>query len=227
MYRERPSRVPGGIVWSSSRPIGEVARVLPDGCIDLLWDGQCVRIAGPDTHAHVFSSDRPTSMTGLRFAPGDAPRVLGLPALELKNERVPLDAVWAPDEVRRITELLLTSTTPMHILEHVALARCPTPDEDTALIAEVVALANAGCNSTVIAQRVGLSTRQLQRRSRVAFGYGAKTLGRILRMQRALDLIRRGERAADSAARAGYADQSHLSRDVRELAGVPLTHLMG
>jgi AraC-like DNA-binding protein len=58
------------------------------------------------------------------------------------------------------------------------------------------------------------------------FGYGAKTLGRVLRMQRALALARGGVRPADAAARAGYADQSHLARDVKEMAGVPLGALI-
>jgi AraC-like DNA-binding protein len=79
----------------------------------------------------------------------------------------------------------------------------------------------------MIADRIGLSTRQLQRRSTAAFGYGAKTLNRILRMQQALELVRRGVRPADSAARTGYADQSHLSRDVKGMAGVSITELMG
>jgi hypothetical protein len=37
--------------------------------------------------------------------------------------------------------------------------------------------------------------------------------------------VRTGTRAADSAARSGYADQAHLARDVKDLAGVPLTAL--
>lgn len=226
MYREQPSRVPGGVVWTASRAPGATARVLPDGCMDLLWDGQSIRIAGPDTHAQVFTVDRPSATTGLRFAPGFAPRLLGLPADELTNQRIPLDAVWAAGEVRRITDLLAASPTPGRTLEAIALGHCPRPDDDAALIDDVVQLAGAGCTSTAIAQRVGLSTRQLQRRSTVAFGYGAKTLSRILRMQRALAFIRGGERAVDSAVRAGYADQSHLARDVRELAGVPVTQLM-
>jgi len=69
-------------------------------------------------------------------------------------------------------------------------------------------------------------SRQLQRRSAAAFGYGTKTLSRILRMQRALAFIREGTRAVDSAVRVGYADQSHLSRDVKDLAGVPISQLM-
>jgi AraC-like DNA-binding protein len=60
----------------------------------------------------------------------------------------------------------------------------------------------------------------------VAFGYGAKTLARILRMSRALDLARQGVPPAVVAADTGYADQSHLSREVRALAGVPLGNLL-
>jgi AraC-like DNA-binding protein len=225
MYRERPSRVPGGVVWSASRATGDETRVLPDGCIDLLWDGRSLKVAGPDTQAHLFRAERGASMTGLRFAPGFAPRLLGLPADELTNQRVPLDAVWDPSEVRRITDDLAASLTPARALEDVALRHCPPADDDAALIDEVVALANAGCTSAAIARRVGFSTRQLQRRSAVAFGYGAKTLSRILRMQQALAFIRGGDRAVDSAVRAGYADQSHLSREVKDLAGVPLSQL--
>jgi AraC-like DNA-binding protein len=59
-----------------------------------------------------------------------------------------------------------------------------------------------------------------------AFGYGTKMLHRILRMHHALALIRQGARPAEGAARAGYADQPHLSREIRDMAGVPLSELM-
>jgi AraC-like DNA-binding protein len=226
MYRERSSRVPGGFVWSSVS-IGDEVRVLPDGCIDLLWDGQTVSIAGPDTHAQCYVGAAGSTMTGLRFAPGYAPRVLGVPADELTDDRVPLTAVWDPVRVRRITDAVAAAPCAGDALELVALACCAEPDEDSAMVEHVAALAAAGCTSVVIADRIGLSPRQLQRRSRAAFGYGAKTLSRILRMQQALARIRRGDRFADSAARAGYADQSHLAREVKDLAGVTLSQLTG
>lgn len=44
-------------------------------------------------------------------------------------------------------------------------------------------------------------------------------LRRVLRLRRAVDLLRAGVAPAEVAARAGYADQPHLSREVRALAG--------
>jgi AraC-like DNA-binding protein len=225
MYSERASRVPGGFVWSSVSTGGE-KRVLPDGCMDLLWDGREITIAGADTRAQVFSAPAGSAMTGLRFAPGYAPRVLGVPADAFTDQHVPLDAIWSPTRVREVTDTVAASTDPGVALETVTFETVAEPDVDAALVNEIAALARAGHNSTTIADRVGFSTRQLQRRSTAAFGYGAKTLARVLRMQRALALARRGTRPADSAARAGYADQSHLARDVKELAGVPLGALL-
>ncbi|HEY7482847.1 MAG TPA: helix-turn-helix domain-containing protein [Streptosporangiaceae bacterium] len=77
------------------------------------------------------------------------------------------------------------------------------------------------------ATRLGISERQLRRRSLAVFGYGPKTLQRVLRFQRALTLARAGGSLAAVAYDTGYADQAHLAHDVRDLAGVPLTDLLG
>ncbi len=45
-------------------------------------------------------------------------------------------------------------------------------------------------------------------------------------MNRALELARTGMELGDVAATAGYADQPHLARDVKQLAGVPVTALV-
>lgn len=67
---------------------------------------------------------------------------------------------------------------------------------------------------------LSMSERTLRRRFHSAFGYGPKTLDRILRFQRYLDITRRdaGSSAARRALAAGYADQAHLVRECRRLA---------
>lgn len=87
------------------------------------------------------------------------------------------------------------------------------------LVTRAAALLRAGRGVAAVAGAVGLGERQLHRRSLDAFGYGPRTLGRILRLQRALALTRRGLAQAEVAAAAGYADQAHYTREVRALAG--------
>ena len=53
------------------------ALVLPDACIDLLWDGARLSIAGPDTHALYARIAPGGRVQGLRFAPAIAARWLG------------------------------------------------------------------------------------------------------------------------------------------------------
>ena len=224
-YRERPSRVPGAVVWTGVSGPGE-KRVLPDGCMDLIWNGTDVLIAGPDTHAQVFASATTTTMSGLRFAPGFGPRVIGLPAHALTDLRVPLDAAWSPDATRRITDDLATSDSPGRVLEDAALRIAGSSDRESLLVENVVARARRGDSVATIATAVGWSTRHLQRRCRHAFGYGAKTLERILRMGRAVELAYDGMSFAATAARSGYADQAHLAREVKDLAGVSLGQLV-
>ncbi len=89
-----------------------------------------------------------------------------------------------------------------------------------------MAALDAGRPVAATADELGLSARQLHRRALTAFGYGPKTLARVLRLQRALALARAGTSLAETAVRSGYADQAHLARDVRELAGVPPGELL-
>jgi len=69
---------------------------------------------------------------------------------------------------------------------------------------------------------LALNERTLRRRCHDIFGYGPKTLDRILRFQRFLQLARaRGTAGmAAVAAEAGYADQSHLCRELRRYTGL-------
>ena len=56
-YRERPTTVPGTVLWQ--RTVGQVpelTRILPDGCMDLLWDGRRLSVAGPDATARQHRS---------------------------------------------------------------------------------------------------------------------------------------------------------------------------
>ncbi|MFF8228314.1 DUF6597 domain-containing transcriptional factor [Streptomyces caelestis] len=225
MYVERASRLAGAVVWRNAPERDGTGRVLPDGCMDLLWHEGRLMVAGPDTRAYVTDGATGT-WAGIRFYPGTAPALLGVPAHELRDRRVELADLWPASEVRRLAARVNAAPDPASGLEDLALRQAAGADPPDPLLRHVVTALDAGRPVAAIADELGLGPRQLLRRSLTAFGYGPKTLARILRLRRALALARDGVPFADTAARAGYADQAHLARDVKELAGLPLGELL-
>ncbi|MEU5362134.1 helix-turn-helix transcriptional regulator [Streptomyces sp. NPDC005925] len=228
MYTERAARLTGAVLWTS-HPAGP-GRVLPDGCMDLLWSEHqgALLVAGPDTRAHV-TDGTPGAWAGVRFFPGTAPSLLGVPAHELRDRRLPLGDLWPTPLVRRLTAGVNAADDPATGLEELALrlARETGADTPDPLLRHLVTGLDAGRPVAAVADELGLTARQVHRRSLTAFGYGPKTLARVRRLQRALALARSGVPLATTAARAGYADQAHLARDVRDLTGLTPCRLLG
>jgi AraC-like DNA-binding protein len=160
----------------------------------------------------------------LRFAAGLGPALLGVPAVELRDASPPLEDLWPAARARRLAERVEADRG--HALEAWLRARVAQTGVDP-LGARLLALASAGACVADMADALGLGVRRLHRRSLALFGYGPQHLVRVRRLDRALALARRGVPLAQVAADSGYADQAHLGRDARDLAGVPVTELLG
>ncbi|WDM10415.1 helix-turn-helix transcriptional regulator [Streptomyces lavenduligriseus] len=225
MYTERVSRLTGAVVWTK-RPTGTAVRpVLPDGCMDLLWSEGRLLVAGPDTRPYAPEGpDR--SWAGIRFFPGTAPALLGVPAHELRDLRADLADLWPAARVRRLCDRIAVAPDPARALEDIALERAAEAEAPDPLLRRLVECLDEGRPVSATAAELGVGERRLHRRCLTAFGYGPKTLARILRLRRALALARAGTPYAETAIRAGYADQPHLAREVRRLAGMPLGELL-
>ncbi|MFC0042008.1 helix-turn-helix transcriptional regulator [Actinomadura rayongensis] len=226
-YRERATPRGAGLacVWTSALPRSAagpfVQRVVPDGCVDVYWSERAGRVfvAGPDTGpnpAPMMPGDR---FAGVRFRPGMAGRVLGVPPAAVRDARMPLADLWGADAERLEHEA--ATGAPEQALTSALLARAAAaPPPDPLVPGLIPALARGSVADA--ADALGFSERQLRRRAVDAFGYGPKTVQRVLRFQRALRLARAGTPFAEVAQAAGYADQTHLAHEVRELGGAPL-----
>ncbi|WP_193046496.1 helix-turn-helix domain-containing protein [Mycolicibacterium baixiangningiae] len=218
VYREAsaPERLRGlaECLWTVRGP--RRSRILPDGCMDLIDMDGVVLVAGPDTEA--FDSEQHCEVVrGIRFRPGVLPRLLGVPAAEVRNHRVALRDL-RPDATG---DTALEATTGL-------LAGAPSREAapwPLAQLHEVTARLAGGAEVGALADELGWSARTVQRQCTAAYGYGPSMVRRVLRFRRAVGMVRAGTAVADAAARAGYADQPHLYRDVREFAGVPLGQL--
>jgi AraC-like DNA-binding protein len=234
IYRERP--VSGSLrdhfacAWVHRLPAtgAEPILVVPDGSIDLQWVDGVLRIAGPDREPQTEALAPGAIVVGFRFRPGHAAEWLGLSAAELLNRRIPLDEIWGRD-AGRLAEAASAARGIAGLVQGLegALARrgaglAPSDDHSRAAYRLLAAGAPPGRELIPwLGEELALSERTLRRRFGEAFGYGPKTLDRILRFQRFLALLRgAGPRSlAGLAAAAGYADQAHLTRESRRLAG--------
>ena len=78
--------------WRTGAP----PRILPDGCVDLVWTGSGLVVAGPATRSAVPPVAPDAVKLGVRFRVGAAGAVLGVPAAELVDASPALGELW-PD----------------------------------------------------------------------------------------------------------------------------------
>jgi AraC-like DNA-binding protein len=235
IYRERAPdaalREHVRCVWVNdlSESQTEWVRVVPDGCADIVWTGTRLTVAGPDTQAILDRLPRGSVVVGVRFHPGAASPWFGLPLSELVNSRVPLAEVWrsAADRLSDEVNASCSAEGIAAALETFLLSRLGEVGRSDREIAFLRRTAGdnfhpVGVRMDRLAAYMGMSERTLRRRCLGAFGYGLKTLNRVLRFQRFLSLGAQSFNGslAEVAARAGYADQAHMSREVRRMSGI-------
>ena len=183
-------------------------------------------IAGPDTAPQIIDRGL-TNIVGARFAPGAASRWLGVPVSELVNLRVDLEALWGSRAAMLVDRLAASATigeTSARLQKGLAdlAGTVAPPDRAMAAAYRRFSHANGIVPINDLAAMLNVSERTLRRQFLDHFGYGPKTLERILRFQKFLRLGRQDPETGIGALAidAHYADQAHLSREARCLSGL-------
>lgn len=236
-YRERRPAVPHPFVecwWEQrvdDRLDGYVQRVVPDACADVIVSsGGEVIVAGPAMSVHLARLAGGERLRGLRLRTAAIGAALGLPAHELRDLQVQLRDLFPAARTARIADQVWRGEPPS------ALA---SGAFDPRVGQALVDLRRPTARVAGVAADLGISERHLRRLVVAHTGLDPKTLQRVGRLQRFLALSDRATRArppssraagewslADLAARAGYADQAHLSREVRSLSGLTPSALL-
>ena len=183
------------------------------------------------------------AQSGIQVAlrPLGARALLGLPAGELASLDVPAEAVLGGVCTELRTRAVAAAGWPgrFAILDEIFLRLMTHADPDPAAAPEVGwawrQLLRAGGTIRIadLAAETGWSGRHLTSRFRAEIGLTPKAAARVIRFDRARQLLIRqarsipgaagdgGHRLADLAAACGYFDQAHLAREFRSLAGCP------
>jgi AraC-like DNA-binding protein len=205
----------------------------PDGCISLGVQVSGDRVTGAFVVGATLSAHRTTisgvsRYLGVKFRPEAGAPFLGLDPGATRDRIGPIDSigadaaksfVLAAGTIRRNADLRAS----MDRWIATRLEEHPEIEVDASVrrAAERVVDARGNVPVSALADDVGLSPRQLRRRFVAATGLTPKEFVRIRRVRSAIaELLERGATWSRVAAELGYADHSHLVRDMSEVTGL-------
>ena len=201
-------------------------RVLPDGCMDLLFDLRLGRgsAVGAMTRALPVQLSGRVEILGVRFRPGGAASLLGIPAGELTDLRVELDDVGQglASACRRVLDPESAQAAVPLMMEVLGGLRADDPEPLAGAAWARLASTSGAVTVRELAAQLGVGERRLQRVFHDHVGLTPKEAARVARLKAALALLRAApERPLGSVAlRAGYYDQAHFNREFARLVGV-------
>ena len=213
--------------------------IFPDGRVEIVvhlgarprragdsWAQPEVILVGQMTAALRLQPTAGMHAVGIRFTPAGARSWLSAPLHECTDAIHGLDqidrrvAIAIGDAVHRGGALQSSLGALESALRRTRAARWSPPRSVDHAIA--VVLARRGqVRVETLAASAGLGVRQLERQFLEAVGLSPKRFIKTTRLQRALQLLRDGQPAAEVAEACGFSDQAHLSREFRSVAGVP------
>ena len=218
--------------WTVSGHAAELSpavnRVLPDGCMDVIFDLHDSNagggmVVGAMLTASVFHHVGQIDMLGVRFVPGAAPLFLRAPAGELTAATIPADTLWhdSRDFQSQLLECANTRER-LTLLDRYLLDRMqPRAGAESALQGMALIERSRGLlRVELLCRSLGVNERALQRAFANQVGLTPKQAIRIMRFRNAVMLLQRAPRGtlASIALNCGYADQAHFTREFRELA---------
>jgi len=181
--------------------------------------------SGLTTRPAVIAHDGDQVGVQLELTPAGARALLGLPAAGLGPAVADLADLLGPDAGELLERMATASAWEgrFAVLDEV-LARRPdrSPAPAGALARAWELLTTGTARVADVAAEVGWSRRHLAQCVGREYGLTPKEAARVARFERSVAALRRGGTTiAMVAATCGYADQAHLAREWRDLAGMP------
>jgi AraC-like DNA-binding protein len=212
----------------------EIERVLPTGTMELVIDLRQDKIRSSlvcGAHSEYFVIDRvdQAAVMGVHFKPGGGFPFFGVPADEMQNARVSLDALWGSqaDELRGQLLDAKTEESRVRILERTLWARIRRPLAQHRGVTFALAEFQREPAQRIsdVTRQIGLSARQFIRIFSEEVGLTPKQFCRIQRFQQVLRRVhnRREVQWVDVALACGYFDQAHFIHDFRLYSGLSPT----
>lgn len=174
---------------------------------------------------------KPTGMTGMvaaRFKASGTSKFFEFPLNEIVDQVVDLDTILG-NSAHQLEERILNASSHRERvaqLEYFLLERLSRSTRDDPFVDQVCRYITQSAGEysiTNLANLVGLSERQIERKFLTQVGINPKLLSRIARLQKFVSIAKANPvlTLTDAALACGYYDQAHFIRDFKSFSGVP------
>lgn len=235
-------------LWAAQAPVhASQHRVLPDNCVDILWQdgGQSGRtphsafVVGMMSSPILAPGSDARHTLAVRFKAGAAGLFLRIPLQALNDQRAEIDLLWGDSDAARLADALWERERPerqrlalieayllqrLHVAQAGSSAALQAEQHAAGLIRHALtALEHSDGNLRIddLAARLGVSRQHLAALFRQRVGLTPKMYARICRFRRATAALRHSTTPdwSELALACGYFDQSHLIHDFQQFAG--------
>ncbi len=201
-------------LWDSDPSVPPA--VFPDGWFMGVW-----------TRRFLFEFPTPVRVVGVHFKPWGISPFIDMPATELRDRWVPVDAVWqrSLDRIRNQIGCVASATDALRVLEEQLRSRlAEDPSRGLDLVQRTGRLLEASHGAVpvgALTDAAWVSGNHLATQFKTHVGVTPKRVARIYRFARlilSVDALRPVD-WSELALTAGYFDQAHLIREFKDFTG--------
>lgn len=228
---------------------GPPIHILPDSCVELVVHfGDPFKTTFSDNSTSIqaqsfvvaqmksfmkIQSNGKTGIMAVRFSALGAYHFFGMPMKEIVNREVGLKNIWNDFATEIEEKINLASSTHQRseLIQRylqLQLSRNGYSDKGIEYCVNEIKLTKGLVSVEALANKVGISNRQLVRRFDKCIGLSPKEFVRIIKFISSLDAMRNStdKSLTEVALETGYYDQAHFIHDFKEFSGLTPTEYL-
>ena len=219
-------------------------RIIPDGCIEIIFmlgddvkrytkgDGFIIQpramVIGQITEPFFVEPTGVVNSFATRFYPYGFANFSAAPIIDLANKETPIQFLFGENVSKELIEQIITANdAPARIkaVENFFLARLHHKSTIDSIVKSTIdAILSTGGSASIneIVKNDASKRRQLERKFMKQIGMSPKHLGRVVRLQAALQrlLNQQSESFTSIAYESEYYDQAHFIKDFKAFTGI-------
>ncbi|WP_421871134.1 AraC family transcriptional regulator [Marinoscillum sp.] len=239
--------------WTLEVPFdknNEKQKIIPDGCVEMTFnfaDGikryvsdaeyvvhPCAMVMGQRTKSYFIEPLGDVDSFAICFYPYGFANFVNTPLADLVDLEIPIENLFEADPSNELIHQMVHAADTQERIKIIEAFLLSILHERTTIdsivkstVDSLIATKGSAAISTILKEDLS-KRRKLERQFKNQIGISPKQLGRVIRLQTALNMmLKDAEKLTNVAYESDYFDQAHFIRDFKEFTGVTPGEFLG